>query len=415
LLILKSYNFKYKYMTITLYQKLRTLTFVIAILLSSLSLNAQQVLSTTPPLSDNNGSGGISFNVYSAVDVEITEIHNVFYEFNQSYSIWYSRDSINGSPFISSSAGWVEHQSGVIAGDGKTAKAVVLTTPIQIHAGETFGFYIEGNSRFMTASTLPFVFSDAYMRINTGANVGFGGPINPTTSGRQFVGKIKYKVLPKSNNNAGVSSLQSSVFCAGAQDIDVTVRNSGSNKINSLTVNWSVNGVSQTPFSYNSAIDTFTVPGSNLASFNIGSWNFASNQDYNFKIWTSSPNGQADTVNHDDTLSITMGTGLSGSYTVGGSAPDYTTITQAIEALHKNGICGPVNFSVRAGTYNEQMNFEIIPGASATNTITFEGVDRNTVTVVHAGVSGNPATVYLKGTRFLSLRNFTIKNTPRQR
>ncbi len=66
---------------------------------------------------------------------------------------------------------------------------------------------------------------------------------------------------------------------------------------------------------------------------------------------------------------------LSGTYTIGGTSPDYSTFADAQAALEAQGVSGPVIFIVRAGTYEEQIGgtngYGAITGASETNTITF--------------------------------------------
>lgn len=64
---------------------------------------------------------------------------------------------------------------------------------------------------------------------------------------------------------------------------------------------------------------------------------------------------------------------MSGVYTIGGTTPDFTTFTEAVDALEYNGVCGAVTFKVREGSYNEQIKITSINGASRTNTITFQG------------------------------------------
>lgn len=386
----------------------KILAAILLLVLCHFQSRAQHVLSTTPPLSQNNGSGGITFNVHALHDIEISEIHNVFNEFNQSYKIWFSRDSINGAPFISTYSGWVMHQSGVVVGNGSSPVAVSLTKPIIIRAGETFGFYIEANTRFMTASGLATQFMDNHLRINTGSGVGYAGSLSPITADRQFVGRIAYNVLPRSANDAGITSMVTSLLCTGNQNLEVTLRNMGYNQINSVQVNWSVNGAVQTPVSVNSPIDTFGGSGSHLLNVVAGSLNLVAGQVYDLAFWTSSPNGNTDQDQSNDTLRTQIRAGLSGNYTVGGTTPDFNTLAQAIQVLHTNGVCGPVTFTVRKGTYQEQMFFEPVPGASASNPIIFEGENRDSVIIRHIGSSGNAAAIYLKGTQYLTLRNFTI-------
>ena len=43
---------------------------------------------------------------------------------------------------------------------------------------------------------------------------------------------------------------------------------------------------------------------------------------------------------------------LNGTYTVGGTTPNYATLTDAVNALTTNGVSGPVIFSLRNGTYS---------------------------------------------------------------
>lgn len=63
---------------------------------------------------------------------------------------------------------------------------------------------------------------------------------------------------------------------------------------------------------------------------------------------------------------------LSGSYTVGGSSPDYSTIQEAVTDLNTNGVNGPVTFNIREGLYEEGVIIiDSIVGVSATNTVTF--------------------------------------------
>lgn len=54
------------------------------------------------------------------------------------------------------------------------------------------------------------------------------------------------------NDNAGVESIDAPVspLSTGSQNVDVTIKNHGLNALTSATVNWSINGTLQTPYSY---------------------------------------------------------------------------------------------------------------------------------------------------------------------
>lgn len=63
---------------------------------------------------------------------------------------------------------------------------------------------------------------------------------------------------------------------------------------------------------------------------------------------------------------------LNGSYTIGGTNPDYQTFNGAVEALDSLGVSGPVIFNVRDGNYVEKLLLQKVSGASDTNAITFQ-------------------------------------------
>ena len=59
---------------------------------------------------------------------------------------------------------------------------------------------------------------------------------------------------------------------------------------------------------------------------------------------------------------------LTGTKTVGGSSPDYPTITDAINAVTSIGVgSGGVTFNIRPGTYSDALTVTPIPGASITS------------------------------------------------
>ncbi|HTO15807.1 MAG TPA: hypothetical protein VLZ83_08550, partial [Edaphocola sp.] len=80
------------------------------------------------------------------------------------------------------------------------------------------------------------------------------------------IGRVEmyYMIGGAGFNNAGIPDLVAPTnFCASAQDIKVKVRNYGSNVLNTLQVQWSLDGVMQTPVNITTPIDT---PGSALGN-----------------------------------------------------------------------------------------------------------------------------------------------------
>ena len=228
-------------------------------------------------------------------------------------------------------------------------------------------------------------------------------------AGRQLVvAGIDVKV--PGPNNAGVAAIDSpTTFCAGVQDIWATIQNSGSNQLDSVRVNWSINGVAQKTLFHTTVLDTVGGKGSQTASVKLGSYNFTSATDV--KVWTSNPNGVKDTVNGNDTLEVSKGPSLSGTFSVGGTSPDYTDLIAAASDLTQYGVCGPVTLNVAPGIYNGQVVLGDISGTSSTNTITIVGSGNsgtNKSTISHSAGSGTRATLLLSGADWVTLKDFEI-------
>jgi len=108
---------------------------------------------------------------------------------------------------------------------------------------------------------------------------------------------------------------------------------------------------------------------------------------------------------------------LNGVYTinpVGSGSTNFTSFTSAITTLKQLGVSGPVTFQVAAATYNERLWIDPIPGASAVNTVTFDGGTGNASTRI---ITGNPnvwdlaAIIKLRGADYLRFKNLTVQST----
>lgn len=196
-------------------------------------------------------------------------------------------------------------------------------------------------------------------------------------------------------------------ICAGGSDsVRVRIKNLGVSTITTLEVNWTLNGVAQTPFVYNGSLATNA-----SATVAIGSINFPVGQPIDIKAWTNLPNGVADKFPVNDTILYHAdGPALSGTFTIGGVTADYANIKDAVRALNERGVCGPVVFNVDAleGPYIGQVEFKEIPGANATNTITFNGNGATIIDTINSSKVNNKHIVYLNGTDYTTLDNFII-------
>lgn len=105
---------------------------------------------------------------------------------------------------------------------------------------------------------------------------------------------------------------------------------------------------------------------------------------------------------------------LSGTYTIGGTSPDYTTISAAVSALNSGGVSGPVIFNIRSGTYTEQIKINTLSGVSSSNKVVFQK-DPSAATnpLIQFGPS-NTSTNYvwnINGADYVELKNLHLKTT----
>lgn len=106
---------------------------------------------------------------------------------------------------------------------------------------------------------------------------------------------------------------------------------------------------------------------------------------------------------------------LSGTFTIDQTLPagggNFKTFNDAYNFI-KCGINGPVVFNVAAnsGVYHEQLTVRPVPGASATNTITFNGAV-GTAIEFEAENTNNRATIKLDGADFFVFNNLEVRAT----
>ncbi|MEZ5016906.1 MAG: T9SS type A sorting domain-containing protein [Flavipsychrobacter sp.] len=107
---------------------------------------------------------------------------------------------------------------------------------------------------------------------------------------------------------------------------------------------------------------------------------------------------------------------LSGTYTIGGTSPDYATLSAAISALNSSGVSGPVTFMVRDGSYSGsswQGQINSITGASATNRVTFtsQSNDKTKVTISASTSSSANYVFRFNNANFVTVKNLTLQTS----
>jgi len=279
---------------------------------------AQFQLNTVPPLNGGNGSQGITFGLTSNQTIILDTIFNSFSSAGLT-DIWYSTTDVTGSPNISATTGWTQIGQATVPVASGTGSIVPipLNIGLTILPGVNYRFFVNGNigaaAVYSNSGSTPIppplgTFTDGIITIETGDLVGYGGaaPV-PGNHPRQFNGGVKYTLIGGGNDASVLSVDSPTVLCSGSQPVYATIANFGSNQINSVTVNWEVNGVAQTPLSYTQLLDTLNGVNPNFAQVMLGSANFIAGTN-TVKVYTSMPNGVADTTNVNDTVAVNITT-----------------------------------------------------------------------------------------------------------
>ena len=229
-----------------------------------------------------------------------------------------------------------------------------------------------------------------------------GGTLMPDIGADEFIPTI---------NDASIQAISAPTsICAGTTNVIVTLKNIGSAVLTSDSIQWAINGVVQPTFYWTGSL----TQGSTASGVVIGSVTYSGGPLF-IKVWSAYPNGVADENLLNDTTSIYPFILLNGTYTVGGASPDFPNFSAVSNALNTGGICGPVTFNVRQGTYSERIQLNSIPGSSASNIITIQPDPSNT-TQVNLSIGGNSSaadnfTLFLNGTSYIKIKGINISNT----
>lgn len=213
-------------------------------------------------------------------------------------------------------------------------------------------------------------------------------------------------------DDAGVSAFNSAI-CPGTDSVIVTVQNFGADTLTSVTVYCSVNG---TPTPNNGNTFSVSVPPTGNVQINMGAFTFAGNTVYTFTGYTTSPNGQTDGNNQNDSSVTVINPAMAGSYTINSAAAtagsNFQSFTDAANALNTLGICAPVVINVAPGSgpyTNQQITIGQVVGSSATNTITLNG--NGELFTFLSSTSANRAGIKLDGTDYVTIDGLVVQAT----
>ncbi|MCB2205320.1 T9SS type A sorting domain-containing protein [bacterium] len=339
---------------------------------------AQGSMTLSTNLHGTNGQAGISFEVTALKSVRLYRLWTTPYSGSNTCTIYGNPAGLKDASGNPRTTGWTQLGQATVTGQGYgTYVEIPVDLDLLLGPNDKYGFVImcSGNVNYNTGQS-PYIFSDSYLSIDTQC----WGMTGPTSFGfypRQFNGKITYDEGITGPNDAGIASIDSPVnFCAGNKDVKVSLHNFGTNQLTSATINWELNGVAQSPYNWTGLLDT-TNATTRETQITLANMNFQSGVPYTITAWTTMPNGVQDTINNNDSSSVVTQAAIAGTFTIGGASPDYADFASAVADLNQFGLCGPVVFNVRPGTYNEQIELDAINGASSVNTITFQSETGN--------------------------------------
>jgi hypothetical protein len=185
--------------------------------------------------------------------------------------------------------------------------------------------------------------------------------------------------------------------------VKVVIQNKGDSNLTSATINWSINSVIQTPYTW-----TGNLSWDFKQQIMVGNYLSTLAGYDTVLVWVSSPNDSIDIVSKDDTLKVILygcPIALSGTYTVG-SGDMFPNINAFLTALNTCTPVGDVTLLLRTGTYIENWNFTNLTNLMGNYYLTITSLANNRDSVILRPASG--VGVYLSNTSNLILESLTI-------
>jgi hypothetical protein len=197
-------------------------------------------------------------------------------------------------------------------------------------------------------------------------------------------------------------------FCGSSLSVQFELTNSGSNTLTSATIDWTVNGVPQTPINWTGSL----VSGTSIVVI-LGNIPINSANTYQLIATVSGPNGQIDAYAPNNSVTYSgYRSGMAGAFTINGGSPaspsNYHNFQSLANDLSIYGVCGTVDISVLNGPYVEQVSFYSIPGASSDNSIRLNG---NNQLLSFNASSLTDHVLELNNVHYLSIQALHLKST----
>ncbi|MFN8698488.1 MAG: YCF48-related protein, partial [Flavobacteriales bacterium] len=199
------------------------------------------------------------------------------------------------------------------------------------------------------------------------------------------------------------------VVCEGTSEVFVRMANYGQQPVTQAVIAVELDGAQLENVIWNGTL----IPGDSTAFISLGSPGFSAGS-HAFSCTLLSVNGSPDVQTANNEIAVSLNaTGVSGTFTIGGVSPDFPTIQAAVNSIVSTGICGPVTFDIRPGTYQEQITMNVVPGASELNRITFqsENGDSSSVIIRFNGTGSTNGFVFkLNNADYVTFRRLSMRS-----
>jgi hypothetical protein len=180
-----------------------------------------------------------------------------------------------------------------------------------------------------------------------------------------------------------------------SDNLNIQLRNTGTNAITSFTLNCSINGNTPVAISY-----TQSIPSGEYLNLTPGSITYVAG-DYTIKAWLSAVNGSSDEFQEDDTLTVTgyiCSAPLSGICTIGASGM-FPSGQAVLDRAALCGVNGDVTLDFQSGTHAESFNLSNNTAVFGNHTLTLTSTSGNAILTTQAAgiILSNSNNIVIKG------------------
>ena len=244
----------------------------------------------------------------------------------------------------------------------------------------------------------------------------FGGSASGNPCKLNYGETEDYSLIVTSSSKDGIakSHISPSAFSIGSDTIRFSLVNLLDTIMTSVDIGYQLDN--NTPVIQ--SLSSLTVPEGSIYTATFDTLlNLTTAGTYSLKVWLNNVNGGGTITPANDTICrsfILCTSPLNGSYTIdpnGSGSSNFVSFTEVATALANCGISGPVVFNISADSFYEQVSIPSVSGSSPTNTIDFIGSGMYNTTLCYSGVSSDPHTMRLDGSKYINFRDMAIKSS----